>query len=133
MDIRDIKTAYEEGYYTFKYPDDIKAKIYSKLPETYVFDENFTVKHNRELVEAHNNEIKLLKQKARESQAELDRRLTDDVVAYIKDNYNLNEAQARMVERWTYNEKHSFMFDYFSSIDTFAAFADDLVNCEEAI
>ena len=47
---------------------------------------------------------------------------------YIKEYYELTDKQARIVQAWVYREHHSFMCDYFSYIDTFAEFADDLIN-----
>jgi hypothetical protein len=129
MDINDIRKLYDEGHYTYKDPVN-RDKM--RLPEDYVFDENLSVKRNREMVKEHNDEVEQFKRIKRDRQAELDRQLTEDVVAYIKEYYDLTEAQARLVEMWVYREKHSFMCDYFSNIDTFAEFADDIANVKEA-
>lgn len=128
LHINEIKEFYNRGQYTYCDP---AGRGKTRLPEDYIFDEDLSVKRNRELVAEHNNEVERYKRVKREKQAELDRQLTEDVVAYIKEYYDLTEAQARLVEMWVYREKHAFMCDYFESIDTFAEFADDVVNLRE--
>jgi collagenase-like PrtC family protease len=124
-----VKTAYYVATIVKAYREEIDR--YLADPENYVFDENLTVKQNREMVIKHNDEVEHLKRVKQSRQADLDRQLTEDVVAYIKENYDLTEAQARIVEMFVYREKHSFMCDYFSYIDTFAEFADDIANIKE--
>lgn len=128
LQINEIRAAYENGQYTYKDPA-IQDK--RRLPADYVFDENLSVKRNREMVIEHNDQVEHFKRVKQAKQAELDRKLTEDVVAYIVDAYGLTEAQARIVEMFVYREKHSFMCDYFSYIDTFAEFADDVINIKE--
>lgn len=128
LQINEIRAAYENGQYTYKDPT-IQDKRH--LPADYVFDENLSVKRNREMVIEHNDRVEHFKRVKQAKQAELDRKLTEDVVAYIVDAYDLTEAQARIVEMFVYREKHSFMCDYFSYIDTFAEFADDVINIKE--
>ena len=123
MDIIEIREKWDNGDYTDK------THIPKKLSEDYIFDEELSVKRNRELVKEHNEKIDTLKKEAQKRQNLLHWQLTDDVIAYITENYNLSEPQARAVERFVYQEHHSFMCDYFSHIDTFASFADSLVDC----
>lgn len=125
LHISDIKVFYDRGEYTYR--EDLKNKI-EKLPDNYIFDEELSVRVNREMLIEHNNKVDEYKTFKREKQAELDKQLTEDVVEYIKEYYNLSDKQARMVEQWVYREYHSFMYDYFQYVDTFAEFADDLVN-----
>ena len=125
--IGDIRHDYECGMYTAAKPEGPDQK----LPDNYIFDEDLSVRKNREMVADHNQKVAELKALRQKNQALLDKQLADDVVAYITEYYDLTEYQARTVERWVYTEKHAFMCDYFSSIDTFAEFASDLVNkCE---
>ena len=126
LHISDIREFYEKGHYTYK---DNNAEVNLKrLPEDYIFDEDLSVRRNRELVAGHNKKIDYYRKNKYEKQTELDKKLTNDVVEYIKEYYELTDKQARIVESWVYREKHAFMCDYFSSIDTFAEFADDLIN-----
>ncbi len=125
LHINEIRELYNKGHYTFKLPESVDMKT---LPPDYVFDEELSVKRNRELVEEHNSRVVDLKRKKQAGQEDLNRQLTYDVIEYIKENYDLTEAQARIVEMFVYREHHSFMCDYFSYIDTFAEFADDIAN-----
>jgi hypothetical protein len=124
MDLTDIYTKYQRGDYTYK------LEIPKKVWDDHVFDENLSVKSNRERAKAHNEEVDRRRKYRSEMQAVLDKQLTDDVVEYITDNYDLTEAQARKVEHFVYEEYHSCMYDYFSNIPTYADFAQDVVNAE---
>ena len=123
MELIEIRDKYNAGYYTYNHPE-----IPNKVREDHVFDEDLSVKRNRELAIEHNQKVDELRKEAREKQNMLHWQLTEDVINYITESYNLNEVQARMVERFTYNEKHAFMCDYFAYIDIFAEFADQLIN-----
>lgn len=133
LHIDDIRENYDTGRYSvgYNYPGEFPEEAMKKLPTDYVFDEDLSVKRNREMVIEHNDKVEHLRARKRSLQADLDRKLTEDVVNYIEENYDLTLAQARIVEMWVYREKHSFMCDYFSYIDTFAEFADDVINIKE--
>lgn len=124
MNICDIRAKYDNGEYTVHMDNTLTL-----LPDNYIFDDELSVRRNKEMVEEHNSRIRELKAAERAKQAELHRQLTEDVVDYIKECYTLNDKQARAVESFVYQEHHSFMCDYFSYIDIFASFADDVVNC----
>ena len=124
MDINEIRAKYDAGDYTDKTP------IPKKISEHHVFDEELSIKRNRELIKEHNEKVDKLREEAQKKQNMLHWQLTDDVIKYITDNYNLSEPQARAVERFVYQEHHAFMCDYFSNIDTFADFASELINME---
>ena len=126
LHINDIKVFYDRGEYTYR--DEVRME---KLPENHIFDEDLSVRINREMVIEHNNKVDEHKVFKREKQAELDKQLTEDVIAYIKEYYPLNERQARIIENKVYTEYHSFMYDYFSYIDTFAEFAEELLDTNE--
>jgi hypothetical protein len=102
--------------------------IPQKLSDSHIFDENLTIKENREKIQAHNEMVEHMKKEKMAKNAELSRKLTSDVVAYIMDNYNLNAEQAAIVENYVYVEKHSFMGDYFSSIDSVAEMAESIAG-----
>ena len=125
MDINDIREKWNAGGYTYK------ANIPKKVRDDHIFDEELSVKRNRELAKEHNENVERLEKDSRRIQGELYKRFTYDIVKYIMDNYSLTEKQARKVESFVYEEHHSYMGDYFCYIDTFASFAHDIVNCEE--
>ena len=122
MDIIEIRDNYNNGLYT------CHMEIPARVKENHVFDENLSVKRNREMVEEHNQRVENLKKEEREKQGELYRQLTNDVVKYIVDSYDVSEEQARIVERFVYTEKHSFMCDYFSWIDEIARMVEEIVE-----
>ena len=128
LDIKEIRKLYEEGHYQYKLSE---KSIPKKLPLDHVFDKNLSVECNRAMVISHNELVEELKRKKRFGQADLNRQRTYDVVKYIEKNYSLNEAQARLVEQFTYDEYHSSMEDYFSYIDIIANLASDIVNLKD--
>ena len=120
--IEEIRQNYNKGQY-FDH-----TVIPQKLPDSHVFDENLTIKENREHIQTHNKMVENMKKEKMARNAELSRKLTSDVIAYIMDNYSLNEAQAALVENYVYVEKHSFMGDYFSTIDGVAEMAESIAR-----
>ena len=125
MYISEIRQKYDNGDYTYK------ADIPKKVWDGHIFDEELSVRRNREMAIEHNKKVDELQAEAQKKQNLLHWQLTDDVIKYITDNYYLSEPQARAVERFVYQEHHSFMCDYFSYIDTYASFASDLINLED--
>lgn len=125
MDISEIRGKYNAGDYYYR------VEIPTKVPLDYVFDEELSVKRNRELVIEHNEKVDQMRQKKIAQQRELDQKLTNDVVEYIMAYYDLNERQARILENFVYQEYHSCMGDYFSNIDTLADLAFQLLPVKE--
>ena len=120
MDIREIANKWREGYYSYN------TTIPATVNKNYVFDENLSVKKNREMVEAHNEEVNKLKKEIFNKKIELLNKMREDVVEYILDCYDLNKEQAKIVESHVYADKHSYMENYFNSIDTWADFAEKI-------
>ena len=123
MYINEIRKKYNNGDYTYN------VGIPEKVQDDYIFDEELSIKRNKELIKEHNQKVDELRAEAYKQQNLLYWQLTEDIVSYIVENYYLNEVQARKVECFFYQEYHSFMCDYFSKIDTFAEFAETLINC----
>lgn len=125
MHIDEIRNSYNRGEYTYK------VDIPKKVNLDHVFDEELSVRRNRELAQEHNDKVDQMQRDKNRKQRELSEQLTKDVVEYIMAFYNLTEKQARILESFVYDEHHSYMGDYFTYIDTFADFADNLVNAKE--
>jgi hypothetical protein len=125
MHIDEIRNSYNRGEYTYK------VDIPKKVKPDHIFDEELSVRRNRELVQEHNDNVDQLQRDKNRKQRELNEQFTKDVVEYIMAFYNLTEKQARILENFVYDEHHSYMGDYFTYIDTFASFADDIVNAKE--
>lgn len=122
MDIGTIRLWYDNGHYN------CNLIIPTKVKENHVFDEELSVRRNREMAVEHNQKVIAMHKEKLAKQNELDRKLTNDVVQYIVESYDISESQARIVERYVYTEKHSFMGDYFSAIDNVAEMVENVLN-----
>lgn len=122
MDISEIRDKYNNGDYT------VHTEIPAKVKSNHVFDEELSVKRNREMAEEHNRRVDELRAQKRNEQEKRNKKLVDDVVAYIMDCYDMSEEQARIVERFVYVEKHSAMCDYFSGIDSIARMVEEVIE-----
>ena len=125
LDIDEIRNKYNAGEYTHK------VEIPKKVKPDHVFDEELSVRRNRELVIEHNDKVDQMQRDKNRKQAELSEKLTTDVVEYIKAYYDLDDRQARILENFVYEHYHSFMSDYFGYIDTFADLAFQLLPAKE--
>ena len=117
-DISEIRQDYRDG--KFSYHEDVAAKV----PADHVWDENKTVKENREMTEAHNKQVDEGKKRVRDKQNALFAEMREAVVRYIMDTSDLPHDLASKVESFVYAEHHSYMEDYFSSINEMADFAN---------
>lgn len=124
IDIIKIRDKYNNGEYRCVRP------LLRSFAPNHIFDENLSVRRNREMVEEHNRNVEAQMREYREKDAALHRQLREDVVGYIWNEYDLNEKQARAVEWFAYDKGHSSMYDYFSYVDEFADFAEDIVNAK---
>ena len=111
MDISEIRKAYDEGKYRFD------MEVPAKVSESHVFDEDLSVRRNREMVQEWNDKVSALQKEKSAKNAELSRKLKDDVIAYLTGTYDFTESQACKVENYVYEHYHSFMCDYFTYID----------------
>lgn len=124
MDISEIRAAWDAGEYY------VKMDIPDKVREGHVFDENLSVKRNREMVEEHNANVKRMQDEKWRKQAELSNKLTEDVVKYLMGAYDFNRKQAERFQSYVYIEKHSYMGDYFSAIDELADMVRDVLDAK---
>ena len=122
MDIVEIKKRHNNGEYM------VQMEIPAKVPEHYVFDENLTVKQNREMVVKHNQQVEEKKKERSARQQELSRKFTSDVINYIITNYDISETQARILEAFVYKERESNMSDYFTYIDTVGVMVEEILK-----
>ena len=121
MDIREISEKYHNGEYTHH------IKYGNKVADNYVFDEDLSVRRNREMVEEHNARVEAEKKEAYAKQAELYKKLTHDVCCYITENYDISYELATKIQQFCYTEKHHDMYAYFDYIDTIAEFVYDII------
>ena len=123
-DISEIRQAWDNGEYYCEIP------VPNKVREDHVFDENLSVKRNREMAVEWNENVEQLKKDKMAKQADLYRQLKEDVVEYLMGTYGFTRKQAEAIESYTYIEKHSFMCDYFSGIDSFAELVENVLNAK---
>ena len=110
--INDIYQQYIEGKYTF-YP----AIIPPKLKDGYIFDENKTVKENREMLEDYNNKRQIIVNNNVQGHTKMNQKLREDVIATLMDDYGISRAKAVFVENICYEKYHSSFSDYFCYIE----------------
>ena len=127
-DITVIRDDYTAGVYA---PSQQQTDEYAALelyPDGFVFDEDLSVKKNRELVQDHNNQVRSKKKEYRQLSEKLFRQLRDDVIEYIMSTYSFNKVRAQKIEEFVYASKHSYMYDYFLYIDEIADLCYDLID-----
>lgn len=124
MDISEIRTAWDNGEYIDR------CDIPSKVKDGHVFDENLSVKRNREMAQEWNENVIQMTKAHRERQGALYQKFTNDVVNYLMGVYGFNELQARKIEGYVYAEKHSFMCDYFGFLDEFADVVQSIIEAK---
>lgn len=122
MDINEIKKLYESGHYQSK------ILIPSKVKEGYVFDEELSVRRNKELVVEHNKMVDDLRTKRNQDQNKLNNLLRSQVMTYMTDTYEITDSQASLVNAYVMSHYHSNMYDYFHYIDEVAELAELLVR-----
>lgn len=130
MTIDELKTAYDAGEYNTKVPYPTKGHYSSD----HIFDENLTVKENREMVQQKNLEYKAAVDAHRADQMRLNTKLHADAIAATAEylEYDLGEDVAARVaievEKRAYNDHHSSMHDYFIYLYEYADFAVAIID-----
>lgn len=124
MDIMDIRKKYNNGDYS------CNMFIPRTIEDNHVFDENLSVKQNREMVQECNKKIIAMRKEKNEKNSQLHCKLKADVASYIAHTYGMSIGQANIIEEYVYSEKHHFMGDYFSSIDDVAEMVESVLKEE---
>ena len=101
------------------------------LNSSHIFDENLSVKRNREMVVEHNRTVDNMLREHKEKDRELGLQLRKDVTEYIANTYNMSNNQAGIVESYVYNEYHAFVSDYLNSVDDVANMVEKVLNAKE--
>ena len=126
MDISEIIHKYDRGEYRSK------LTVPKKLKADHIFDEELSVRRNREMVEEHNERVELLRKESYNIQAELDKQLSHDICCYITETYyNISYEVAVKIKRFCYTYWHSDMVVFFNYIDVVSNFVDNLLSKEE--
>lgn len=120
--LEDIKNDYANGEYKNK----LEYPTKSKYKEGHIFDENQTVKWNRNMVVRQNELIENDKKVYYTETNRLNKKLHEDAVKAIMNESKFNKAQAEKIWEYAYAEKHSYMNDVFN-------FVEELINLIEQI
>lgn len=124
IDIEEIRKKYNSGDYTYQ------VFVPLSVSDNHIFDENLSVKRNREMVVEHNEMVRTLHKEKQMKNNELLLQMRNEVTKYIAGTYGMSKEQASIVESYVYTEKHSFMCDYFSAIDEIAEMVEKVIRCE---
>ena len=105
--IEDVRANVRAGMYDEpRRPESTREKA-----ETYVFDENKSVKENREMVEAYNKQVKLNLMQYHNDCAQKYQDFKNDLIAAIQNDYNFNPVQAEVIYNEAYDDGHSYGYE----------------------
>lgn len=124
ISVQDVYNNYQNNAYrnTDDYP---KGR---SLPDTHVFNEELSVKANRELVKEHNLNLQATRDAYRAKSGELEIKLRADAVAALMCEYDLTQNQAELVDSFAFQEKHSSTSDYIQSLYEYGDLAQSLLK-----
>lgn len=120
MTFEEIDKRFDKGeYHIPKYPD-----LQHELKETYIFNENLSVKENKEKIKNHNKKIREHNYKIRSDWYKIDRKahekLLDDVILAIQHELGVN-----------YELSDKFVDKYFQDSESiFSAYYDIKEDCK---
>ncbi|MFJ8528380.1 hypothetical protein [Bacillus sp. NPDC094106] len=122
--IDEISEAYRKDFYQplQEHPG------YKTISKDHVFDENQSVKWNREEVERQNELLKQRKEEWKEEKSRLNAKMQKDCIRVLKEDYNLNDAQADKLYWYIYQREHSCMHDFFIYLDEFAEAVKEIIE-----
>lgn len=112
-DIEVIRQEYSDGKYSVTTPNPSLKKV----SEGHIFDEEKSVKWNREEVQRNNEAYYKQLHDVQTKANELFKQMREEVVKYIMGIEGVSREVAEAIEAFVYTEKHSYMYDYFSAID----------------
>lgn len=122
MTIEQAKMQYMMG----KYDIDFSAFNTTYLDTGYVFDENKSVKWNREQVKEFNQGVPAEIRRRKEAQIQKDEEFKSDCIRAIRDDYNFGEGTANKIFVYCYAKYHSNMYEFFDSIEDIAELLHDI-------
>jgi len=105
-----------------------KNTIGGKYKEDHVFDENQSVKWNREQVNIENEKITILKDEHSRDAQRLLNLMTSDITNSLMKEYGFNSKQVQKIEGKAYSDHHSNIDDYFFYLEDIADFAKEILD-----
>lgn len=126
MTIYALRNMYNAGYYNAPTPDS-KMK---RLQDDHVFDENQSVRWNRDKVAKWNDKVdkylNSIKMEASKKQDDLHA----DAAKSLMEEFGFNQKQAEIIENHVYSDKHSCMNDYFYELKCIGELIHDVIGCK---
>ena len=124
--INNILSKINEGAYNI--PDKTFPK---RLPISHIFDEDLSVKKNKELVAKHNEEIDKMKEEYSLEVNAIRTRLYEDIISAIMEETDLNRKQAEILYNFSYSRHHSSgEYEVVSCLMEYFEFAKNLFNAK---
>lgn len=130
IDYDDVRQKLKDGEYDckVKYPS---REDFPKYPENHVFDENLSVKANREMIATENAKYDNAFRGYRVSQAAAEKRFNDDLNAAIM-NDGVSLKTAEMIFGRAYEDGHSGgMDEVINGAECLTNFALDIIEAEQ--
>lgn len=118
MTLTEIYDAYRNGEYNYT------GEVIKPVADGHIFDENLSVKRNREMVEEQHELAKASRTLYQAESAALDRKLNDDIEAALMEEYEITAPVAALVRGYAYQQWHSCMHDMFANLPELAEFAE---------
>lgn len=116
MTIEQVKMNYMAGKYTI----DFSIFHTTYLDNGYVFDENKSVKWNREQVKEFNRGVPAEIRRCREAQIQKDEEFKSDCIRAIRNDYNFGDSTASKIFVYCYAKYHSNMYEFFDNLEDIA-------------
>lgn len=130
MNFEKLLSNLNDGVYTnnLEYPSRSKFK---KLRTDYVFDENLSVKKNREMVLKHNEEIESLYAKYETETNRINDIFYSDLIKALKNNYSFNDKICEKIFAKAYQDAHSEgKYSIIQKVEEYADFIDEILNLQ---
>lgn len=111
-----------------KYEPSIPYPMARTYKPGHIFDEDKSVRWNREKLDEENAKYKQEQAEYHAAVQEGEDRFQNDILAYIKSEYKLNNAQAKIIFSMAYQYGHSSGFyDVLTQAQTFSEFASNII------
>ena len=112
-DVDELRTMYEGAYCMKMKPDLLRS-----YKEGYVFDENKSVKWNREEVERLNGEYDEECKRLRSLRNSKIDEVENEIFKYISNETGLSIDKSKLVWKYLYEKYHAFCSDLFDNLET---------------
>ena len=122
----EIKANNNKGDYEFKafFP----REELTFVNENHVFDENKTIKENREMAAKHNELVREKRMSVEKAKKGLKVKFRNDIVEALINEYKMTKAQAIFLEKHVNEEDHDGLLNYIYAIEELADFVTEFVN-----